>query len=64
MQTTDLHDLRAAVERIRKTQHPDLDSEFLDAVILAEDANPEDDAAAIRAIQAALKVVISESGAL
>ncbi|WP_436528649.1 hypothetical protein [Actinoplanes sp. HUAS TT8] len=63
MQTTDLKDLREAVERVRNEQHPHLDLEFLHAVIRAEDENPEDDTAALREIQTALKTALSSAGA-
>ena len=62
MRTTDLKELAEAVERIRQKQHPDLDAAFLNAVIRAEDENPEDDAAALRAIQAALKTLLTSAG--
>ena len=62
MQTTDLKDLIDAVESLRKQLYPDLDAGFLEAVVRAEEENPEDDAEALRAIQAALKVVMVAQG--
>ena len=58
MRTTDLADLLKAVESIRAEMHPELDRGFLEAVIEAEEANPEDDVEAIRAIEAALSTAL------
>lgn len=63
MKTTDLKALVEAVEAVRKEMHPDLSRGFLGAVIQAEEANPENDEAALRAIQAALEVALRTSGA-
>ena len=63
MRTTELKDLMDTVERIRHEIHPDLDGRFLEAVVRAEEANPEDDTEALRAIQAALKVALEAKGA-
>jgi hypothetical protein len=62
MQTTDLKDLMETVDRIRSEMHPDLDIRFLEAVVRAEEENPEDDAAALRAIQVALRVTLVSKG--
>jgi hypothetical protein len=62
MRTTDLDDLLQTVERIRKEMHPDLDSRLIKAVIYAEKENPEDDAAALAAIERALKLVLGSRG--
>ena len=62
MRTTDLDDLLQTVERIRKEMHPDLDSRFVKAVIHAERDNPEDDAAALAAIERALKLLLGSKG--
>lgn len=62
MRTADLKDLTAVVESLRKELHPDLDAQFLATVVMAEEQNPEDDAAALRAIQAALKAVLVSKG--
>lgn len=64
MRTTDLEELTKTVERIRQERHPDLDAGFLEAVVRAEEENPEDDNAALRAIQAALKAVLVAKGAV
>jgi hypothetical protein len=63
MRTTDLKDLTDTVETIRTALHPQLDTEFLKAVVLAEEENPEDDDEALRSIQAALKTVLTSKGA-
>lgn len=63
MRTTDLTDLKKTVERLREKLHPDLQAGFLEAVVKAEEENPEDDAAALHAIQAALKAVLVAKGA-
>lgn len=62
MRKTDLADLRQTVERLRDKLCPDLDAEFLDAVITAEDQNPEDDPEAVRQIQIALQATLARSG--
>ncbi len=54
MRTTDLHDLLATVERVRADCHPELDAGFLEAVVQAEQAFPEDDSSAMQAIEEAL----------
>jgi hypothetical protein len=63
MRTTDLRDLTSTVEALRAELHPDLDGEFLQAVIRAEDENQEDDEEALRRIQAALNAVLLVKGA-
>jgi hypothetical protein len=63
MRTTDLKDLIETVDLIRSELHPQLDARFLDAVIRAEEENPEDDAEALRAIQTALKAALEARGA-
>jgi len=62
MRTTDLKDLTNTVEKIRTDLHPDLDAAFVEAVVQAEEQNPEDDAEALRAIQVALKTALTEKG--
>jgi ABC-type nitrate/sulfonate/bicarbonate transport system substrate-binding protein len=64
MWTTDPKDLLKAVELLRKELHPDLSADFLEAVVRAEEESPEDDAEAIRAIQAALKTLLIAKGAV
>ena len=51
-----------AVAVLKKELQPELDTGFLEAVIRAEEENPEDDADALRAIQVALKVVLTNRG--
>ena len=63
MQTTDLRELLDTVEAIRAEKHADLDAGFLGAVVRAEEENPDDDAEAIRAIEAALKTLLGTTGA-
>lgn len=62
MRTTDLKDLLKTVEQLRAELHPDLDATFLEAVVRAEEENPEDDAEAVRVIQAALKAALTAKG--
>ena len=64
MRTTDLKDLTKTVDLLRTELHPDLDAGFLEAVVRAEEENPEDDAEALRAIQNALKAVLVAKGAV
>lgn len=64
MQTNDLQDLLETVEQLRAEIHPDLDAKFLEAVVHAEEENPEDDAEAVRAIQAALKAELESKGVI
>ena len=61
MRTTDLRDLMLTVEQVRSEKHPSLDPTFLEAVITAEEQNPEDDNEALRCIQVALSVVLVTS---
>jgi ABC-type nitrate/sulfonate/bicarbonate transport system substrate-binding protein len=58
MKTTDLGDLLNTVEAMRVERHPDLDAGFLAAVVAAEEANLDDDDAAIRAIEKALQELL------
>jgi hypothetical protein len=58
MRTTDLGELTATVELLRTELYPDLDAKFLEAVVYAEEKNPEDDEEALRAIETALKAVL------
>jgi hypothetical protein len=62
MKTTDLKDLLSTVEALRKELHPDLDASFVEAVVRAEEQNPEDDAEASRAVQTALKTALAAKG--
>lgn len=62
MRTNDLQDLLETVEQLRAELHPDLDAKFLKAVVHAEQENPEDDAEAVRSIEAALKAELVAKG--
>ncbi len=62
MRKTDLANLRQTVARMRSELHPDLDAAFVDAVITAEDENPEDDQEAVRQIQVALQAALARRG--
>lgn len=62
MKRTDLEDLRRTVEQVRSEVHPDLDADFTDSVVTAEEQNPEDDAEAMRAIESALTKSITLKG--
>ncbi len=62
MSTTDLDDLLATVETVRQELHPGLDGDFLREVVRAEEANPDDDPAAVQAIERALKARLAQQG--
>ena len=62
MRTTDLKDLLTTVEALREELHPDLDTSFIEAVVRAEEQNPEDDDEALRAVRAALAVALAAKG--
>jgi hypothetical protein len=62
MRTTDLKDLLTTVEALREELHPDLDTSFIEAVVRAEEQNPEDDDEALRAVRAALTVALAAKG--
>ena len=62
MKTTDLRDLLKTVEAMRVELHPDLDATFVSAVVAAEEANIDDDDAAIRAIEKALQELLVREG--
>jgi hypothetical protein len=59
MATTNLDELLKTVGLLREEMHPELDQSFVEAVIRAEEQFPEDDAAALQAIKAALKAAIA-----
>jgi hypothetical protein len=63
MRTTDLQDLMSTVDVIRGEMHSDLDAHFLEAVVRAEEENPDNDAEAVRAIERALASLLERSGA-
>lgn len=52
---TDLSDLRATLEQLRKVQHPELSADLVNAVIDAEAANPDDDTSALREVRRAVE---------
>ena len=60
MRKTELDDLMTTVERIRKDTFPDLDSNFLQAVVKAEEEYPEDKDGALREIKKALTSYLAE----
>ena len=62
MQTTDLKELKDAVERAQRDLHPELDGKFLESVILAEERFPEDDQAALAEIRARLAEALVVDG--
>lgn len=61
MRTIDSGELMAAVETARLSLHPELDAEFLAAVVRAEEEFAEDDAAALKAIGEALAAAIERA---
>ena len=62
MPKSELEDLLATVEALRLELHPKLDGVFLQAVVRAEEENPEDDALASQAIERALKKSLKVEG--
>jgi hypothetical protein len=62
MKTIDLERLNRTVEALRKELHPDLDSDFLEAVVLAEHQNGDNDQEALRAIELALRTLLAARG--
>jgi hypothetical protein len=62
MSTNDLKELSEIVERLRLEMHPDLDKNFLQAVVCAEEANPDDDGDAVTVIQRALDSLLQRTG--
>ncbi len=64
MPTTNLDALITTVERLRVRLHPDLDAALLEAVVHAEEQNPDDDTEALRDIQTALTRVLDAKGAV
>lgn len=59
MSTTELQSLLSTVETIRQTLAPTLSAELLQAIVEAEEGNPEDDVAAMRAIDRAVKTYLT-----
>ena len=62
MKTTNLNDLIEVVRRIRDEKYPQLDMQFLEAVVRAEEDNPEDDEEGLRSIRQALTRALSSKG--
>ena len=62
MKTKDLKSLIETVDALRLEMYPDLDKSFLEAVIQAEEANPEDEGEAVAAIEKALSAVLKTKG--
>lgn len=62
MQTKDLKALLEVVDAVRAELHPDLDAGFLEAVIRAEDKHLDDPVEASRAVQDALKALLTKKG--
>jgi hypothetical protein len=60
MKKTDLRDILQAVEQTRQERCHDLSAEFVEAVIRAEEANPEDDETAMKTIEAALNATLAK----
>jgi hypothetical protein len=60
MKKTDLRDILQAVEQTRQERCRDLSAEFVEAVIRAEEANPEDDETAMKTIEAALNATLAK----
>ncbi|HEV7565816.1 MAG TPA: hypothetical protein VGO31_07630 [Microbacteriaceae bacterium] len=54
MANDDLAEILQTVEAARQRLHPEIDANFLAQVVRIEERNPDDDAAATNAIQAAL----------
>lgn len=59
MKTSELKALLKTVKMIGSEKHSDLDPDFLEAVVSAEQDNLEDAAAAMKEIEVALEKVIS-----
>lgn len=62
MKTTNLKSLLEAVEILRSEMHPDLEKSFLEAVVQAEEASPDDDGEAVLAIEKALSALMKTRG--
>lgn len=59
MKTSELKALLKTVRTIAAEKHPDLDADFLEAVVAAEQENPDDQPAAQREIELALEKTLS-----
>ena len=62
MRKTDLEDIRAVVQRVQSDRFPHLDPQFIDAVLDAEAAAPEDDGGALQAIRGAVDAALAKTG--
>lgn len=60
MKTTELSEILETVEALRAEMHPQLDRKLLEAIVYAEEANPEDDGQAIAEIRARLESLLTE----
>jgi hypothetical protein len=56
MKKTEVDKILATVEEIREELHPEIGAGFVAAVVKAEEMNPDDDSAALQAIEGALKL--------
>ena len=54
MPTNNLTDILAVVEQVRRDTQPEVDATLLQTIIRIEEANSEDDEAALRAIEKAV----------
>ncbi len=61
MTNSELEELSAVVEEIRKEAYPHIPLSFLRAVLLAEQGSPDDDQSALREISRALGEVTPPS---
>jgi hypothetical protein len=59
MKTTDLNDLLATIEAVRRDKHPSLRPEFLVSVVEAVQAHLDDEAEAVRKIERALNALLA-----
>lgn len=62
MSTTELENLLATVEALRQSLHPTLDPALLRAVVEVEEANPEDNDAAMKEINRVLRGFLPGEG--
>lgn len=63
MRTSELKALLKVVQTIGAEEYPDLSPDFLEAIVNAEEANPEDDASAVQEIEQALQSLLSRKRA-
>jgi len=61
--TDERQHLYDTVENVRAEASPNLDPQILKAVIAAEEAHPDSDAAALAAIETAIRVVLDREAA-